>query len=835
MRNRNSARYCKATLLRLLVAATEHTENILQNNATVLQTAVGESEHQFEPSQTGDGKVWFSVGLSQETCLGNYTVNAFPGSGRQVLILHFSINENQLLLAAILCCLTPLLHAQTALSGKVVSADTNEPLAGVNIRVDNSLTGCTTNGKGEFTIDNLPDGQHTLRFSYIGFTPKKYTADGQEENILVKLEESYSNLSQVVVTGTGTHRRMTDSPVPVSVITAKEIGGANVSTLEEALVKLTPNISSYTNGMGTTMSLNGINEDYILILENGKRLAGEDRYTRINVANIKRIEILNGAASALYGSDAIGGVINIITDDARNTVNVSSYTHYSGEGRLTESVNADVNAGKFSSYTSYQRRQAGSWQNNNIDENGYETGRPTSVGFYSNTVNQRFVFNATDKLSFYARGTYYDNKTRRPQDATYYAKSKGQFVQKDAYTYNLKHETYTYGTGMKYMINRSAYIDAEFYSDNYSSDYMYFKKSGSYLPGDRVTRKQVRYYNGNIKGIFRLGSRNKLSAGVEYVNEGLESESDNIDSRHMYTLAFYAQDEIKLPLNLQAVLGIRYIYNENFKNYATPNVSLMYKLGGLNLRAAYAAGFRTPTLSQLYATDESKTSNRYTTGNVGLKPEKNNFYSLNAEYNYRRLSVSVTGFINNIRDMINYRTLSDQEIHDMGLDDKHATFDEIRQRDNVDKAKTKGISLNASLNLGAGFRAGGGYTYMDTEAKQLQADGSYKVSPIDKSIRHMGNINGQWEHTWSFYRLNVNVHGHLQGERYSQTYGYAPKFQQWDLNTRHTFNLQSVVLEPGVGIENIFDKKDDRPWNNNFSTLSPGRSVYVSLSVRFKK
>lgn len=60
---------------------------------------------------------------------------------------------------------------------------------------------------------------------------------------------------------------MTDSPVPVSVITAKEIGGANVSTLEEALVKLTPNISSYTNGMGTTMSLNGINENYILILE----------------------------------------------------------------------------------------------------------------------------------------------------------------------------------------------------------------------------------------------------------------------------------------------------------------------------------------------------------------------------------------------------------------------------------------------------------------------------------------------------------------------------------------------------------------------------------------
>lgn len=682
--------------------------------------------------------------------------------------------KKKVLLTAVLCCLTGALCAQVTLSGKVTDKENGEPLVG-----------------GE--------------------------------------------IGQVVVTGTGTHRRMTDSPIPVSVITAKEISNANASTLEDALVKLSPNISSYTNGMGTTMSLNGINEDYVLILENGKRLAGEDRYSRINVANIKRIEVLNGAASALYGSDAIGGVINIITDDAKNTINVSSYTHLSSEGRWTETINADVNAGKLSSYTSYQRLQAGSWQNNPIDENGYITGKPTSVGFYSNSVNQRFVFNATDKLSFYVRGTYYDNKTRRPQDATYFAKSKGKYVEKDAYTYNLKHKTYAYGAGMKYMINPNAYIDAEFYSDNFSSDYVYFKTTGDYLPGDEVTRKKVNYYNGNVKGIFKVGNNNRVSVGVEYVNEVLNSKSDNISSKNIYTMALYAQDEITLVKNLQAVLGLRYIYNENFKNHATPNVALMYKLGNLNLRAAYAAGFRTPTLSQLYATDEAKTASRYTVGNPGLKPEKNNFYSLNAEYNYKWISVSATGFINDIRDMINYRTLSDEEITAMGLDEKHAKFDEIRQRDNVDKAKTKGLSFNATINLGAGFRVGGGYTYLDTKAKQRDTDGTYKESPIDKSIKHMGNVNGQWEHSWSFYRLNVNLHGHLQGERYSQTYGYAPKYQQWDLNTRHTFNLKSFILEPGVGIENIFDKIDDRPWNNNFSTLNPGRSVYVSLSVRFKK
>lgn len=72
-----------------------------------------------------------------------------------------------------------------------------------------------------------------------------------------------------------------------------------------------------TNGMGTTLSLNGLPDDYFIFLENGKRLYGDDTYARINVAKIKRIEILNGASSALYGTNAIGGVINIITDDAK--------------------------------------------------------------------------------------------------------------------------------------------------------------------------------------------------------------------------------------------------------------------------------------------------------------------------------------------------------------------------------------------------------------------------------------------------------------------------------------------------------------------------------------
>lgn len=750
-------------------------------------------------------------------------------------------------LTALLCCMVVSMFAQISLSGKVVNAEINDPVVGANIRIDHSLAGCTTNGKGEFTINNLPEGEHLLSVTHVSFLPQKYTANIGEKDILIKMTESYINLGQVVITGTGTHRRMSNSPVPIQVITAKDLGNANVTSLEDALVKLTPNVTTMTNGMGTTLSLNGMNEDYMLLLENGKRLTGDDRYTRINIGNVKRIEILSGAASALYGSDAIGGVINIITDDAKNTVNVSNYTHYTSKGRFSENINADINSGKFSSYTTYQRREADNWQVNDTDENGYKTGRPMSTGFMSDNISQRFAYNATDRLSFYVRGNYYNYKTRRPETATYFKKGKKKdengkpiYEETQAYTYNMLHDTYTYGAGAKYMINKSAYIDADFFADNYTSKYDYFLKSGDFERGDKETRKKTRYYNATVKGIFKPNSWNKVSTGIEYINENFSSESDNISFKNMYTFALFAQDEITILRNLQAVVGVRYLYNENFKNYATPNVALMYKIDHFNFRASYATGYRAPTLSQLYATDEAKTTSRYTIGNPHLKPEKSNFFSLNGEYTCSRFSIAATGFYNDIKDMINYRVLSEEEIQQMGLGELHEQFSTIRQRDNVDRSKIKGISVNANFYLGAGLTLGGGYIYTDTEAKTLEHDSKTNkdvvvITPVDKSVKNAANVHARWDHDWNNYHLNVNLSGHIQGERYSSTYGYAPKYQQWDLNTRHTFNLDAFILEPGIGIENIFNKRDDRPWNSNFSTINPGRAVYVSLAVKFKK
>lgn len=720
----------------------------------------------------------------------------------------------KLLLTAIACsCFAMNALAQTSIKGRIVSADTEEPVVGANIRVDQSLSGCTTNGKGEFNITNLADGKHVLRITHVSYSPKSITAKAGEKDLLIKLQDSFTNIGQVVVTGTGTHHRMTDSPVPVSVITAKDLSNASVTSLDEALQKLTPSFSSMTNGMGTTLSLNGLPEDYFIFLENGKRLYGDDTYSRINVSKIKRIEILNGASSSLYGTNAIGGVINIITDDAKNAINVSSDTRYASKGRFTQSVNADINTGKFGSYTSYRRQQAEGWQLNPYEENSKtheleETGKVASTGFYANTVNQKFTFDATDKLSFYARGGYYDNKTRRPYEA---------------YDYNLLHETFNYGVGTQYMISKGNYITADYYADHFSSSYCFFKDNKTYhaKPGDEQVRKRTRNHNLNVKGIFKLNEQHKLSVGTEYLVDVLKSQTDNIEKEDAYTLALFAQDEIKILRNLQALIGVRYIYHETFKNYATPNVAVMYKPGKFNFRASYAAGFRTPTLSEIYATNTSK-KDVLTLGNLDIKPEKNNYFSLNAEYVHERFSISVNAFYNHIRDMIDYNLLAtgDEAIKEYG----HQT---VQQRDNIAKAKVYGINVAANAYLGAGFNLSAGYTHLDTKD-----DTSNK--PIDKSIKNAYNVNAQWAHSWKVYRLNVNLNGRINSKRFSKKYGYAPDYQLWDLNTRHTINLRSVIIEPGCGIENIFNYTDDRPYNSNYATLTPGCSFYISLSLRFK-
>lgn len=663
-------------------------------------------------------------------------------------------------------------------------------------------------------------------------------------------------LNPVVITGTGTYHKAKNSPVAVKVISAKELKDAQVTSVQETLSRLTSDITLHTNGMGTFVNFNGVSDDYLLLMVNGKRVSGDDRWDRVSLDNVKRIEIYNGAASALYGSDALAGVVNIITDDSKDRVHATSSTKVMNHGRLTQDINVDANVGSFGSQTSYTHRQANGWQVSNqqaFDEGEAQvlklTGRPMSVGYQSDNVSQRFDWKINRQWSAYLRGDYYDYGTERPQSATYFTqkvttdKVTGEktynYTEKAAYTYDLHHKSYLYGGGLRFTPNERTHLYLDVYSDNFVSKYDYWQTAQK--EAYEETRKRTHYTNETLKGIFRLADWNKLSAGVEMVQETLNSQSDNIDFETTGTYNVFAQDELQLPGGLEAVVGLRYTYNTGFGSALTPNAALFYHISGFALRASYASGYRTPTLSQLYATDQAKTTSRYTLSNPMLHPEKNHFWKVNAEYQNRWMSVSVSGFINEIRDMINYRVLTDEEIKaDAHLTALHETdgWQTLRQRDNIDRASLRGVSAQLKFILPYGFSLNGSYTFTDSKSKTRTLDSKTQAyvtteNPVDKSVRHVGNVTATWDKTWNRYHLNVTLNGHLQGERYSSTYGYAPAYQQWDISTRHTFRLDHFSLEPGLGIENVFNQRDTSYWNSNFSTINPGRSVYVSLRLRY--
>jgi len=664
-----------------------------------------------------------------------------------------------------------------------------------------------------------------------------------------------TTLNPVVVTGTGTYHRSATSPVSVRVISAKELHDAHATSLQEALTRLTPNVTTQTNGMGTFVNFGGVSDDYMVIMVNGQRVSGDDRWERINLDNVRRIEIYNGAASALYGSDAMAGVINIITDDGRELVSASSSTKVMSHGRFSQDINVDVNAGKFSSRTSYSHRKADNWQVNNyqaFDEGGTEvlklTGRPMSAGFRSDNISERLEWRFDDRWSIYVKGDYYDNLTARPQSATYFTQKKQtdkatgetsySYTAKQAYTYDLHHRSYTYGGGARFTPNPRIHLYLDVYSDNFSSKYDYWQTADKEAYDE--TRKRTHYVNETLRGIFRLARWNKLTAGVEFVQESLTSQSDNIDFETTNTYNLFVQDEMNIVKGLDAFAAVRYTQNDNFGAAFTPNVGLFYHIGGLRLRASYAGGYRTPTLSQLYATDQAKTTMRYTLYNTSLKPEKNHYVNASVEYGTSWMNISVGAFWNKIRDMINYRTMTQADIDaDPSLTALQAEgWTTIRQRDNIDRATLRGVTTQLRLLLPAGFTLGGGYTFTDSEAETQTLDTKTQqyvvtTSPVDKSVKHVGNIMASWEHTWGKYTLNVGIDGHVQGERYSSTYGYAPAYSQWNLTTRHTIALRHCTLEPGIGIDNVFNKRDTSPWNSNFSTINPGRSLIATFRLKY--
>lgn len=726
------------------------------------------------------------------------------------------------MLTALLCCIASISFAQLSLRGRVV--DENEkPIAGASVWIEYTTIGTSTDLKGEFSLEKVPEDNNLLRISALDYNGARETINRSNDNILIRMKHSPLKLNEVVVTGTGTINKLKSSPVAIDVISQRELQNTNIPTFENAMIALNPSMSFTPNAMGSYMQLNGLSNRYILVLVDGKKLGGDVGgnvdLNRIDMGNIKRIEVLKGAASSLYGSDAIAGVINIITNKPKDLVNFSTETRFSEYGQFTQNANLYLNVGGFSSSTSFQRNQADGWQLNKkeiINDKEVDTDKQAMLRFYSDVFSQRFGYKATKELSMYVEGSLFDKKFKRPVSA---------------YGFDMKYVDYSFGAGAKYLLKNNGLITLDWNTDRFEYFKAYLKetkdKNGvTFMPGDEEFVRRQKYNNINLKGTFNAGKFNKITVGSEYKVDNLYAPADSIGgSRNVYTLAFYAQDEINLFGKLNIVPGVRYIYNETFKNRVTPKVSAMYTLHDFNFRVSYATGFKTPELKQLFMKTEvtSKGKTTLSVGNKDLKPESSNYYSVNAEYIKDFLSLAVTGYINNLKNKIDtYEIeLTPEEIAE-GYNKKSSYH-------NIGRSRIQGVDFTFNSYLGYNLTLGGGYSYVN--AKDLDTG-----KRLQRISRHTGNVNLNWFKDFGLFKSNFNLNGRLQSRRYYDDGDDARAYQLWNFATRHTFkSINGLVFEPGLGIENIFDFVDDKPFNRNYATLSPGRTFYASLKIKFSK
>ncbi len=604
-----------------------------------------------------------------------------------------------------------------------------------------------------------------------------------------------------------------------------------------------PQVSMAPNSMGTFLRMNGLGNKYILILINGQKLSGDISnnvdLNRINMARVKRIEVLDGAASSLYGSDAIAGVINIITDQpTQNLVSVTSDTRVSGYGQLTEAVSLDVYKNGFGSYTSYSHDRADSYQTNDLeyvkgsDTETQRTVAPLFTGYRSNVFGQKFTYAANDNLALNAGLDYSYKITDRPETRSDITGGTD---------YEMRYKGFRWNVGGIYKFSSRNSLQADFTVDRFRYGKEYDVETKAYAVGDYVQSKKQRLMEGQMKAVLGLTDNSTTIVGADWRKDYLTATSGNIQ-QNVYTLAAYAQHEITLVRDLTATLGLRLTHHETFDQHFTPKATLMYAPGDFRLRATYSAGFRAPGLDELYyhyfSVNRGKAQISF--GNQQLSPEKSHYVALNAEYRTQIVAVSVTGYLNRISDMVVKQSVDVDEasLSMLAKEFPEMTVDQASKLErytlyqNSDKGDVKGLQLNVSANIFQGFNLSANYAY--TYARTKSGD---EWTPLERSMRHAATVAANYHRSWGRYGLNVNLNGRLQSKTYYPAYEDAPGYGVWNLHTTHSFDcLRWAYLEPSIGIDNIFDKVDSRidSSNRKYALYSPGMMLVAGLKVKLK-
>ena len=701
----------------------------------------------------------------------------------------------------------------TKVSGQVVDENTGDGIPLATISVTGLGWGTVCDMKGYFKVEVPVNQPAELTVRSVGYETKTLVLESDVTgNLVVRLKKSLLNLDEVTVTGTRTEKTVAETPVMTRIVPSEVLQRNDFESMIDVLEYNIPGLRFNTDPRGNNIQVQGLENSYILILVDGERLSttpgGPIDFDRLTTANIKKIEVLKGAASALYGSSAMGMVINIITDIPKRPLEGWAKVRYGKYNDLQLDAGVGMKYKGFYAQTLFNRTSS----------DGYDLTPETPESFTENpshhmTIEEKLGWN-NQYSRITVKGSLYWGEVENPWESTAptHYRSLTKTLQVNAeHAFNDRYKLYGTYAG-------------DFYTRKTVYDFLYLPDSTNAWSHEQTVRLVDEFKPWDnlviVKGFEWNGTKN-----YNKMQYGKEKTIRDMDDANLF-----AQADWMITDRLEVIGGFRYTHNSEFGSAFTPKINLMYSPGNFKIRAGYSRGFKTPGLTELYS-DFNMGSVSHNIGNPDLKAEHSDYFSVSGEYTWQgRLMLTAELYQNTVDNKINsYNVdIEDPKPGELGT--------ELRY-ENVKGVRIRGAEATATYYPVSALLLRTSYAFCDALNKEtgLQLSGNSKhamnwsASLHGKLLKHEGavTLSGRWDskRISKSRRTETDDSGQEVEVITTRT---KPGYTMWKLTAQYTpWTWKYMRLSVTGGVDNLFDFVDTS------IIYDPGRRVFGSLILRF--
>jgi outer membrane receptor for ferrienterochelin and colicins len=684
------------------------------------------------------------------------------------------------------------------IKGQVLDAATQNPLPHANVILIGTQRGAATDKNGEFIIHRVPAGDYQIKVTYLSYgseTKQVKIKAGEEFFLKFSLREDFFQTQQVVVTATRSQKLLEEVPVVTELISKEEIEEKGAEDLS-AILEDRPGISIESGSAGERfLYMNGVDSKRILLLVDNIPVSGKlnnrNQLNLVDADKIDHIEIIKGPGSALYGNDAMGGVINVITKGFSDGYKIQANGRLGSKDLYSGNLSfSGKNRGLNYAFNADHAREGFDKGSTEIDVKENQTSSVDGkIRFQSNLIGGlelRSEYREDKQLSESAfMGGLSDNESKIKNTNTSLVWNR-----------NIKN---------KFQIALTGY-----YSDNLRS-YRTAKRNSTRPATIDTTKDKISGFKSDFS--FNPLNQLKVDFGFDFSSNDYENERLT-ETKNRQQTGYFSQIEMNFIKNFTFNLGGRYDKITDLSGYFSPRVSAMYDFpSGLKIRSSWGNGFRAPSFIELYSDFPMPIPGMplRVVGNPELKPEKSTGGNLGFEYSWNSfLLVNATFFQNQFTDMI------------VDYQPQKFTYSYL----NVESATFRGVELQTRFYLRHNLTTTLSYNFTDISQKDEDVAFS-KISPHTAALRL----------TYSLFknRLKFSLRDQFFGDRdilivSGQTGDFSKeKKAAYNLvDFTGTFKL-SKMLSLRLGGTNLTNFKDDEygPYI--------GRRVFAGISTTFEK